>query len=256
MDNLSLDYIAGNAVDDSDGRITMLQATDQVTYTGLGWDFEGVWQMVSGFDFPQLRFDVLTITAGTVNFDPDEADIIVPITFSSNGGNWVTNGISFTVTYDTAKLVYTGYDFALPGFGLVYVLEPTPGTITVSIISPGLDLSTLGDLKLIFTLASGYVPLVSNITDIILSFGPGQGAVLSSGISRENIRLIDGFVRFDALLMGDINGDNIITIADADLLAQMILNLIPWTNRAKLVGDVNGDGVIDLVDVAIILSWI
>jgi hypothetical protein len=252
--NKALNYIPGNAIDDSDGRINSTQAQAQATYEGLGWDFEGVWKMVPGFDYPQLRWDVLTIAAGNAEFDPDDPEIIVPISFKASKGSFITNGISFTVNYDSAKLAYSRYEFVLPSAGFVYVV-PSSGAITISIVSPGVDLGSLDDFKLVFNLAGGHKPVSDDVTDIEISFGSGQGLVLPGGISRENVRLIDGSVIFYNLLLGDINGDRIITLEDADLLMQMVVGVIPFTQRANLVGDVNGDGVIDLIDVVLIMGW-
>jgi hypothetical protein len=58
--NLALDVIEGNATDDTgDGaggtRITRSRAMQWTTYENLGWDFDTVWQIRPGYDFPQLR---------------------------------------------------------------------------------------------------------------------------------------------------------------------------------------------------------
>ncbi|MDR2711988.1 MAG: dockerin type I domain-containing protein [Clostridiales bacterium] len=57
-------------------------------------------------------------------------------------------------------------------------------------------------------------------------------------------------------LLGDINGDGLITPEDAILLLQMYVGLVPWTERALLFGDVNGDGLIDSTDAALILRMV
>ena len=57
-------------------------------------------------------------------------------------------------------------------------------------------------------------------------------------------------------IMGDIDGNGVITPEDAMMLLQMYVGLIPWTTRAQLLGDVNGDGVIDPVDAALILRMV
>jgi hypothetical protein len=55
-DNPALSEIAGNAIDDTESAsITLAQAKQQSTYTNLGWDFDTVWEMVPGYDFPQLK---------------------------------------------------------------------------------------------------------------------------------------------------------------------------------------------------------
>ena len=57
-------------------------------------------------------------------------------------------------------------------------------------------------------------------------------------------------------ILGDVNGDGIVTPEDAMILLQMYVGLIPWTPRALLLGDVNGDGVVDTTDAALILRMV
>ncbi|MCL1874164.1 MAG: M64 family metallo-endopeptidase [Clostridiales bacterium] len=57
-------------------------------------------------------------------------------------------------------------------------------------------------------------------------------------------------------LLGDINGDGLITPEDAMILLQMYVGLIDWTPRALLLGDVNKDGAIDTTDAALILRMV
>ena len=53
--NLALSGILGSAENDADRFISQYEAEQESTYTGLGWDFENVWEMVEGFAYPQLR---------------------------------------------------------------------------------------------------------------------------------------------------------------------------------------------------------
>ncbi|MDR2713648.1 MAG: dockerin type I domain-containing protein [Clostridiales bacterium] len=57
-------------------------------------------------------------------------------------------------------------------------------------------------------------------------------------------------------ILGDVNGDGLVTPEDAMILLQMYVGLIPWTPRALLLGDVNGDGVVDTTDAALILRMV
>ncbi|MDR2711501.1 MAG: dockerin type I repeat-containing protein [Clostridiales bacterium] len=57
-------------------------------------------------------------------------------------------------------------------------------------------------------------------------------------------------------IMGDIDGDGIISPEDAILLLQMYVGIIEWTPRALFFGDINKDGVVDPVDAALILRMV
>lgn len=54
--NLAYNGIGGiPVIDDSSHRISIAEAKSQSTYESLGWDFENIWEMVDGYDYPQLR---------------------------------------------------------------------------------------------------------------------------------------------------------------------------------------------------------
>jgi hypothetical protein len=57
--NMALSSIADCVDDTGDGSggalISLDQARQQSTYEALGWDFDAVWAMVPGYDYPQLR---------------------------------------------------------------------------------------------------------------------------------------------------------------------------------------------------------
>jgi len=57
-------------------------------------------------------------------------------------------------------------------------------------------------------------------------------------------------------ILGDVNGDGLVTPEDAILILQMLVGLIDWTPRAQLWGDINGDGMTDTTDVALILRMV
>jgi putative cell wall-binding protein len=61
--NLALVGIAGNPSNDADRLITLAEAKQQSTYEALGWDFDTVWEMVPGYDYPQLQWQ--NSTGGT-----------------------------------------------------------------------------------------------------------------------------------------------------------------------------------------------
>ena len=91
--NKVLSGIAGNAVDDSNGRISPEQAKSQATYQALGWDFSSLWTMVPGYEYPQLSwslaYDVnlagLDVDTGTVwpAFNSLTTDYTVWVPYSS-----------------------------------------------------------------------------------------------------------------------------------------------------------------------------
>src|SRR5664280_3502753 len=51
-----------------------------------------------------------------------------------------------------------------------------------------------------------------------------------------------------AAVVGDVNGDGVVTMADALLLAQSIVGIATLTPAQQLAADVNGDGFITMAD--------
>ena len=89
--NLALENIAGNARDDSNGIISLTEAKNQTTYEALGWDFDNVWRMIEGLDYPQLR-------GSTAPFSPENrlsslsiSDGILSPAFNSVVFNYTTS---------------------------------------------------------------------------------------------------------------------------------------------------------------------
>ena len=52
--NLALTDIQGNPTNDATRRVSLTEAKNQSTYELLGWNFNTVWRMVLGYDYPQL----------------------------------------------------------------------------------------------------------------------------------------------------------------------------------------------------------
>lgn len=50
-------------------------------------------------------------------------------------------------------------------------------------------------------------------------------------------------------LYGDINGDGVISMADANLVQQYLAGIVELDKYQKIAADVNADGVIDIDDV-------
>ncbi|MCL1874371.1 MAG: dockerin type I domain-containing protein [Clostridiales bacterium] len=81
-----------------------------------------------------------------------------------------------------------------------------------------------------------------------------QYAAFTDAMFDVDVKIIPGTLVLG--LLGDINGDGVITPEDAMILLQMFVGLIPWTPRALLLGDINGDGWVDTTDAALLLRMV
>jgi len=78
-----------------------------------------------------------------------------------------------------------------------------------------------------------------------------------SGGSNSTLSLVDNVTllinnKIPETLMGDVNGDGTIDVADVNAIIDIILNSLPL----EAVADMNGDGVIDVADVAAVIDII
>ena len=75
---------------------------------------------------------------------------------------------------------------------------------------------------------------------------------------KSNLQLIPVEVKeHGAALVGDVNGDGLITIADANVVISIILNGVDSADEATLArADVNGDGLVTIADANVVISII
>jgi hypothetical protein len=104
--NLALEDIEGNAIDDSNGRITPNQAREHTTYKYLDWEFGDVWQMASGYAYPQLRGMPLAGLTCLSN-DANLADLSVSPGVLSPAFNTNTTGYSVSVANSVTGITIT-----------------------------------------------------------------------------------------------------------------------------------------------------
>ncbi|HCB96542.1 MAG TPA: hypothetical protein DEP65_13820 [Ruminococcus sp.] len=50
-------------------------------------------------------------------------------------------------------------------------------------------------------------------------------------------------------MLGDVNGDGVLTIADATLIQKYLANIVSLDSKQLAAADVNQDGTIDVIDV-------
>jgi hypothetical protein len=182
--------------------------------------------------------------------------IDIPIKFNCEGDTLEvpSSGYSFTINYDTNILKFAGPVIDIQKSLLINEPSDQPGTIKVQCApAGGLNILDITEILVPFTVIG--VPDLGDTTILELS---------NAKVSKENpidgdypyVESRDVIINFSSDLIGDINGDGIITPEDAIILLQMYVGLILWTPQALLVGDINGDGVVDTTDSALILRMI
>ncbi len=70
------------------------------------------------------------------------------------------------------------------------------------------------------------------------------------GTTAESYAIENGFAfeSLDTMLVGDVNGDGVISVLDASDVQKYLVNLINFTDAQKSNADVNGDGAVTIMD--------
>jgi hypothetical protein len=213
--NLAFEGIAGNPINDADALITLTGARSQATYENLGWDFENVWKMVEGFDYPQLRglppsgkektSNDLCVSGIVKSYDPSKQTIIQLM--------------------KDEEPVYTTIIRSEDGHGL------KEQTFTFEGVAPGTyDLLITKDTHARFI-----------VKDVL--------------VEEEDLALaLDGRpeVKSMALRCGDISGDGLINDADLTILWRAGNYNKKAGEADNPLCDLNGDGLINDADLTIL----
>ncbi|MDR2712983.1 MAG: dockerin type I domain-containing protein [Clostridiales bacterium] len=273
--NLALDSIEGNPFNDSNGLITSEQATDKTTYENLSWDFDNIWKMDSVFVCPQLR----EVPAGDeLKINPNPTLIIdsACVKYDLRSGGIVPSDGIVDVTYRIENNIFGFINFAidLPYDSNIYTpISVTPGSVLFNyflVVNPYYDTDTMrisyinGDEGIVGDCVLFTVKYKFSDSDRPW-FYPGEYPLDANVVKAQHSHYSDGFVDLKwqvdpgtliTGIVGDVNGDGIVTPEDAMLILQMYVRLIDWTPRALLLCDMDGDGVIDITDATIILMMV
>ncbi len=184
-------------------------------------------------------------TAATIKVESQNAltgkDVTVPVMLTKNAG---IAGFGLTVKYDTRVLTLNSITAgsAISGNGTFstngnittwYTVENT--TVTGELMKLNFAVkenAAEGDTEVTVALTDG---LDSNLSD-------EDGNPVSVAITAGKITVARG-------ILGDVNGDGSVAIADVVLLNRAVLGKVTLADSAKKLGDVNGDGNISIADV-------
>jgi hypothetical protein len=186
-----------------------------------------------------------------VSFDPQNSiqslDSTFQIGVTVNSGSQELAAYGFTITYDSAILSAADVEEGADGF-LAAANTGNPGEIVAS----GFDASGTGPgsnlqvLVITFNaIAEGTSPLGLSVDQLVDSATNTIGTACGNSGSIEVS---------DTGLPGDTNGDGVVDIIDALLLAQYYVDLDP-ADFIAANADVNCDGSIDIVDALLIAQY-
>lgn len=180
----------------------------------------------SAVAFPSQTFSV-----------PVTADFSIPVGSSS-----------FTIKYDPAILTLTSITTGSSNSSWLIVSNPTSGSVNVGMFSAtGIDIS--GTAQQI---------AVANFT---VNTSPGTATLVSPNIDISNVVFDNNSIptvtngNFTLGLLGDVNGDGKVTIADATLIAQSVVGLTALTTIQTLAAEVDHSSKVNIYDCLLIAQY-
>jgi hypothetical protein len=264
-----------------EGSNVTVEATANTGYTFEGW-YEGgakVSEALAKYDFTAIKDRTLEARFTAVLVEPSivigghtictgwpisGGVINIPIKFSCSRNilEVLSSGYSFTISYDSTMLEFTGPVIIGDPEGsafttIIHHAEDPEGTLRVvckAAYPNNLNLADAYELNVPFKVIG--TPALNDFSTLKLSLGKVQKGNQDDG-DYLNVTTKVVYVAFaSSVLMGDINGDGMLTPEDAMELLQMYIGLRDWTPWALLVGDVNCDGLVDTTDAALILRMV
>lgn len=188
---------------------------------------------------PDLSIGSISAFAGQLITVPVTADFSVPV-----------GSVQLTVKYDPALLTVTSVALGSANPGWFILNNPqTPGTLLVGMFSTaGIPLSGNGQV-------------IANI-NFTVNANPGAATLTSPNLNlsavmfdETNINtLING--NFTLGLLGDVNGDGKVTIADAQLITQEVVGLTTFTPAQIQSGELDGTSSVDIYDAYLIAEYV
>lgn len=188
----------------------------------------------------------------------------VDVTYKVEGNFSGFSNFSLDLPYESGvyKPIAVTAAAALSGGDRFLIFNPNFGADLMRIAFAATE-NVVGDGGLVFTVTyeiPAGAPIVERTLNVaVIDAKAARSEVIVGGGAGTDYVDVDLQVKAGELvigLMGDVNGDGVVTPEDAILILQMYVGLIDWTPRALIFGDVNKDGVVDSTDAALILRMV
>ena len=210
----------------------------------------GATARVWGGNTVSLPFDLRTIgedvTTGTPNPTP-----VAGRTGSPLGVPEGVSSFGATVTYDPACLEYAGLDKV---FASGAVDDTVAGKLQITAADPQMVKGLIMSLKFKALTTVPYGTSQTNVSVTFNSIGLLDFRGNAAPITSNKITVKGGQVEIWNPILGDVNEDGAVTLADAILVLQYLAGQTNLTTAQLFIADVNKDGEVDQADVDLILA--
>lgn len=173
------------------------------------------------------------------------ADIPVILDFSRALAGTNLASLSYQLSWNPAHFTYVSHTVGTFGNPIVNASNASAGNISLALFAPTGTSTTFTTLRISLR-ATGTPVAQSTVTVTATAAGNDVGQPVLSLI---RTRALSACIGTPAGVRGDADGDNTISIIDAQQIARYAVGL-PVLNPQRLAsgGDANGDGAIDIID--------
>lgn len=222
--------------------------------------------VISSIDIDSLGFK-LSLSSNSYTYDGKAKTPIVTI---KNDTATLIKDTDYTVEYSnninagTATVTVTGIGNYTGILTKTFIINKAQQTVNATISSNTLD---IGDTSEITASGQGTISYISSNTNVAtvnnsgivtgISAGTATITVTATGNNNYNeaSKTFTVLVK-DSHVLGDVNCDGVISVADATTLQKYLANIVDFNDEQLAVADTNGDGSVSIADATQIQKYL
>lgn len=222
--------------------------------------------VITSIDIDSLGFE-LSLSSNSYTYDGKAKTPTVTI---KNDTTTLIKDTDYTVEYSnninagTATVTVIGIGNYTGTLTKTFIINKAQQTVNATISSNTID---IGNTSTIIASGQGTISYTSSNTDIAtvnnsgivtgISAGTATITVTATGNNNYNeaSKTFTVLVK-SAHVLGDVNSDGIVSIADATELQKHLANIIDFDDEQLAVADTNGDGSVSIADVTQIQKYL
>ncbi|MDD6646130.1 MAG: RICIN domain-containing protein, partial [Oscillospiraceae bacterium] len=256
--------------------------TQKMVDMGSTTNLVAIWEYAG--DFAPQKFDIIkinsveksdlysagynmTLSSNSYTYDGTEKEPTVTV---QNDTETLAKDTDYTVEYTNntnagiSTVTVTGIGNYTGTLTKTFIINKAQQIINATISSNTIG---IGDTSEITASGQGTISYTSSNTDVatvnssgvIMGISAGKATITVTATGNNNYnessKTFTVFVK-NSYLLGDVNGDGVISIADATTLQKYLANIVDFDDEQLAVADTNGDGSVSISDATQIQKYL